>query len=170
MSHKLLQNDWLRSMDRLQDFFRQFLELHKIHSKYTRRHMEPFQKILFFSWKHFRNLLFVHILTFWNSKILILLTLPYTNIFWIVRVLFWGFPPNETLHLRAFTMYFSKMRFGMCWKAHYFDKMKTINKSEWIKNSSKKYGSFINDAGMLWNLDILGKSNLIIYLIRVDYW
>ena len=34
----------------------------------------------------------------------------------------------------------------------------------------RKYGPFVPEPGMLWNLDIFGKFAFEIFLVRVDYW
>ena len=34
----------------------------------------------------------------------------------------------------------------------------------------RNYGPFVHEQGMWWNLNIFGKSDFYIFLVRVDYW
>ena len=34
----------------------------------------------------------------------------------------------------------------------------------------RKYGPFVHEPGMLWNLDIFSRLGFYILLVRVDYW
>ena len=62
------------------------------------------------------------------------------------------------------------IRFGKSSETHYFDKMQN-HKQIRMKSSIflKKYGQFVPEPGMLWNLSIFSKLDFEMFLISLPY-
>ena len=102
---------------------------------------------------HLRNILSFHISTFWNSKLLTFVD-PLDPIFFVSHC---RNSPQKILTINRIWGVFSWDNFG---QPIILTKWEIISKSKWNQKCfSKSHLSFVHEIGMLWNLDMFGKSD-----------